>query len=207
MLTLRVVLLTIISCMFFVGCFPAIFGAATATTVHFAKDVPVKESASDYRISIALKKGFISKGFNDLYTKITTEVIDGRVMLIGNVDSYEDINKAVEIAWGVEGVKEVLNELQVSEDSKKFKPGQYAKDSWITGQIKTSLLLNRGVKFSNYTIVTQDGVVYIFGIARSSDELTTVANVAASVKGVQRVVTHATSKDYIASEHKQSEKN
>jgi hypothetical protein len=37
-----------------------------------------------------------------------------------------------------------------------------------------------------------NNVVYLFGIARSEEELTTVAEMAASVSGVEKVISHVT---------------
>ncbi|WP_018951975.1 MULTISPECIES: BON domain-containing protein [unclassified Thioalkalivibrio] len=45
--------------------------------------------------------------------EVTVETYEGRVQLSGFVSSQEDINKAVEIARGVEGVRSVKNDMQL----------------------------------------------------------------------------------------------
>lgn len=177
------------------GCMPVIFGGATATTVISAKDRTVGAAVDDIKISAGIKKDFISKGFRDLYAKINVEVMEGRVLYTGRVASDEDILKAVDIAWAQKGVVEVVNELQVDENSSYFDAAQYTRDSWITSRVKTKTILQRDIKFINYNIVTTKNVVYIFGIARSQEELDKVANITASVKGVERVVVHAKVKE------------
>ena len=60
----------------------------------------------------------------------------------------------------------------------------------ITSQIKSKTFMDRGIKFVNYTIITLNDVVYLFGIARSVEELEKLANIASNINGVQRVVSH-----------------
>ncbi len=172
------------------GCLPAVFTAATATTLVAAKDQPFKESAEDTKISASISASFIKNNFKQLYTKIKIEVNSGRVLLTGGVDNEDDILKAVEIVWGVTGVKEVINELTVDKNSDSFNLVQYTKDAMITSQIKTKTFIDRSIKCVNYTIVTINDIVYIFGMARSVEELEKVTNIAAQVNGVAKVVSH-----------------
>lgn len=177
------------------GCMPAIFTTAAGTTIAVAKDRTVGSTVDDVKISAGIKKDFLSKGFRDLYTKINVDVVEGRVLYTGTVATDENIMAAVDIAWAQKGVTEVVNELQVDDKSNYFDAAQYARDAWITSRVKTSTIVNRDIKFINYTIVTLKNVVYIFGIARSQEELDKVATMASEVKGVERVVVHARVKD------------
>ncbi|MEY3197384.1 MAG: hypothetical protein RLZZ59_755 [Pseudomonadota bacterium] len=190
-----VVIFTIISSFILSGCMPTIFGAAASGTVSVAKDKTIKESLKDTRISAGIKKDFISRGFRSLYAKIDVEVIEGRVLYTGSVASDEDVVTAVDIAWAQDGVTEVLNELSVDDKSNYFDASQYSRDSWITARIKAKTILERDIKFINFTIVTVKSVVYIFGIGRTQEELEKVAGIAADVAGVERVVVHARVKD------------
>lgn len=180
------------------SCFPAVFTSATSATFAVAKDRSVNETMSDVKLSAALRADLIKNSFRDIYTKINVEVIDGRVLYTGKVDTEEQILQAVEIAWKQKGVKEVVNELKVDSKSSKFDIVQYTRDTMITSQIKSKLFVTRSVKFVNYTIVTLDDVVYLFGIARSQEELETVAEIAAKIKGVARVVSHVKMKEPVA---------
>lgn len=177
------------------GCMPAIFTTAASTTVAVAKDRTVGSAVDDVKISAGIKKDFVSKGFHDLYTKVNVEVMDGRVLYTGTVGTDDDIMKAVDIAWAQNGVTEVVNELAVDEKSNYFDAAQYARDSWITSRIKTKTILERDIKFINYTVITFKNVVYIFGVARSQEELDKVANIAAEVRGVERVAVRAKVKE------------
>lgn len=184
------------------GCLPAVFTAATATTMVAAKDQPLSESINDTKIATSINSSFIKNNFKQLYTKIKIEVNAGRVLMTGSVDNHDDILKAVEIVWSVEGVKEVINELTVDKNSARFDLVQYTKDAMITSQIKTKTFLERSIKCVNYTIVTINDVVYIFGTARSLEELEKVTSIASQVAGVTRVVSHARIKEVVQDENK-----
>jgi osmotically-inducible protein OsmY len=172
------------------GCLPTIFTGATASVVELAKDRPVGETLTDIRIASGIKASFIKNNFRELYTKIKIEVVQGRVLYTGTVDKEEDIISAVEIAWKQEGVVEVVNELKADKKSGKFDIVQYARDTMITSQIKSKTFIDRSIKFVNYTVVTFNDVVYLFGIARSEEELQKVANIASNINGVEKVVSH-----------------
>jgi len=172
------------------GCFPMIFGTAAKTTMMASRDKGFSGAVDDITISTKIKKDFIAQGFRELYTKIDVDVIQGRVMYTGIVQTEEDIMKAVEIAWNQNGVKEVINELKVDEKSNHFDSVQFAKDTWITGQIKTKIIMHKGVKFANYTVVTFKNIVYLFGIALTEHEIEAVARIAAETRGVEQVISH-----------------
>lgn len=172
------------------ACLPAIFTGATISVVELAKDRSPSEAVDDIRIATAIKTELIKKNFRKLYTRIKVEVIQGRVLYTGSVDKEEDALDAVQIAWDQKGVTEVLNELKVDKNSGNFDTVQYTRDSMITSQIKSKLFLDRSIKFINYTVITVNDTVYLFGIARSEEELEKVANIAANIRGVQKVVSH-----------------
>ncbi len=192
--------LTLILCLIsLTGCLPAaVFTAASSATFASSKDQSIGDTVDDVAISTKIKKEFLKQGFKSLYTKIDIEVVQRRVMLTGEVESDSDVIKAVDICWSVGNVKEVINELKISENSNKFDTAQYAKDSWITSRIKTSTFFNRSIKFVNYTILTSNNIVYLFGIARTQEELEQVSKIAAEVPGVERVVSYVHLKEEAA---------
>lgn len=172
------------------SCMPLFFTAAASTTIASAKDRSFGETIDDIKISTRIKKEFISQGFKSLYSRINVQVVQGRVLLTGYVDNKDDIMKAVEIGWSAYGVREVINELKISDDSNKFSPSQYAKDTWITSRINSSIFFRRNIKFANYTIVTHRNIVYLFGIARNEEELQDVIKISSEVSGVERVISY-----------------
>ena len=109
-----------------------------------------------------------------------------RVLVTGVMPSEEMRAKAIELAWQADGVKEVINEVQIGEGS--F--GDYTQDTWISTQLKADLLLDAEVSSINYSIQTVRGVVYIIGIAQSDQELQRVLNHARGLANVRKVVSY-----------------
>jgi osmotically-inducible protein OsmY len=60
-------------------------------------------------------------------------------------------------------------------------------DAWITSRIKAALLLSSDEQGTQIKVVTENGVVYLMGLV-AQDEAERIANKAASVSGVRRVV-------------------
>lgn len=173
------------------GCMVGAFVGAASTTMTLASSKTVGESVDDAVISSKIEATFIKDGFRNLYTQIKTSVSQGRVLYTGKVASENDMIKAVDIAWRQNGVKEVINYLKIDENSNKFDASQYAKDCFITTRVKTGMLGKKNIKFSNYTVITSDNVVYIFGISRSEEELNEVSSIASVIAGVEKIVNSA----------------
>jgi len=72
----------------------------------------------------------------------------------------------------------------------KFDAGQYARDTLITTQIKSKIMVDRDIRTINYMVITFDSVVYLFGAARNEEELQKAANIASNIRSVKKVVSH-----------------
>ena len=173
------------------ACLPAVFTVATTIGIVASKDQPMSETLNDSRISASIKADLVKNNFRDLGAKIKVEVSQGRVLLTGNIQKESDALKAVEITWNQKSIKEVINELKVNKNSNHFDLAQYTKDSMITTQIKAKNLVRKDIQFANYTILTIDNIVYLFGVARSEEELEKLASIASKIKGVEKVVCYA----------------
>lgn len=188
-LFIRITCLAILSTSL-LGCLPAVFTGASKTAVEMAKDRPIGDTLTDVKISARIKAALIKKSFRNIYSRVTIEVVQGRVLFTGVLEKEEHALDAIKIAWEQQGVVEVINELKIDEKSGKFNIVQYTRDTLITSQIKSKIFMNRDLKFVNYTVITIDDVVYLFGIARSEEELEKVANIAANIHGVKKVICH-----------------
>ena len=129
------------------------------------------------------------KGYSDL----SIEVNEGRVLLIGQLPTPEDRLEVLKIVWKQQGVSEVINEIQVSDDEHSFKG--FATDSWITTQVKSKLLFAQDVRSVNYNVETINRVVDLIGIAQNQEELDDVTSIASKVKYVEKVVSYVRLKD------------
>ncbi len=127
-----------------------------------------------------------------LFIDVSVEVYEGRALMTGAVDKTEDRIEAVRIAWNVGGVREVINEIQVRDESDLL---DAARDKLITANLGTTITLDKRIKGVNYSIDTVNGTVYLMGIAQDRNELDRVRNHARQIRYVRRIVSHVRIKD------------
>ena len=173
------------------GCVEAFLGAAATTGLAAAEERSVGDAVDDLTIRTALNHLFF-KDDVELYQNVSFSVIEGRVLLKGSVATPEERVRAVGLAWQASGVREVINEIQVNDESGIL---DYARDTWISTQLKAKLLLDGDVLSINYSVETVNGTVYIIGIAQSEAELKRVLDHARTVDDVRRIVNHVVIKD------------
>ena len=119
------------------------------------------------------------------FLSIKSKVLDGRIFLTGKVDNPEEKLKITKLAWETEGARSVRNDIKIKE---KFNFQQSAKDILITSQLRTALILNKGIKATNYQIDTYKKKIYVYGIALTSDEKDLVVNEAKEILDVEDVI-------------------
>lgn len=176
------------------GCIPLLVagGAGTGATVA-SQERSAGGAVDDLDVRLAINDQFLRGGdVGDLYRNVTIKVTEGRVMLTGDVDKPESKIKATELTWKVNGVKEVMNEIQVND---KTGVVDYAKDSWTANQVRTRLILEKDVRSVNYNVEVVNGTVYLLGIAQNQAELDKVTYLASTTKGVTQVISHVVLKD------------
>ena len=116
---------------------------------------------------------------------VKSKVLDGRIFLTGKVDNPEEKLKLTKMAWETQGVRSVRNDIKVKEE---FNFKQSAKDILITSQLRTALILDKGIKATNYQIDTYKKI-YIYGIALTVEEkITKVVEEAKKILDVTDVV-------------------
>jgi osmotically-inducible protein OsmY len=174
------------------GCGLILFGAGTETAVVVAQERSVGSAVDDAGVLLKIKNMYAQTDYKDLLANVEIKVVEGRVLLTGNVDKPESQVDAVRLAWMVMGVKEVINEIQLNNEA-GF--SNYARDVWISTQIKTRLLITKGIRSVNYSIITVNQVVYVMGIAQDQTELDRVTHVASTTNYVKRVVSYVRMKD------------
>lgn len=172
------------------ACIPvAIVGGAGLLGYGAAQERGIKGGLSDAAIETELNTLFITSKYKELFTNVSVDSVEGRVLLAGNVPTREARVQAENLTWSLGGVKEVINQIKVV-DRFQFKAKDAAKDSWISTQVESRLVFSKNVASINYSIETVDGVVYLMGIAKNKQELETVAKVASQVPGVKKVVSY-----------------
>lgn len=156
-----------------------------------AQERPLERAFSDFSTRTELNARMLGEDPR-LFANVSTTVVEGRVNLAGSVSTEAERQRAQQLAYATPGVREVINNIEVAS------PGgilETVDDRWISGQVRTAILSDGAIRDSNYTIDTQNNVVYIMGIAQSEAELNRVLTHAASVRGVRQVVNYAVLKD------------
>lgn len=168
------------------GCLAAIGVAGVEGVSTATQERSAGARLDDNGIAIAINDKFLRKD-KDLFTGVATDVTEGRVLLTGKVANPTTRKDAEDLAWQVSGVREVINEIKVTNEE-SF--GNYISDAWISNQIRTRMLFTKGIKSNNYGVQTVDGVVYLMGIAQNEKEMKVAIEIARRTKDVQRVVSH-----------------
>jgi hyperosmotically inducible periplasmic protein len=133
--------------------------------------------------------------FHRSVSSSTTELFvkDGIVTLRGNVASQAQKELTAEYVKDVDGVKDVVNEMNVvSAPENKRSVGEKIDDASITAQVKMSLLYHRSTSALNTKVETRRGVVTLYGKAQSISEkdfATKFANDVTGVTSVKNVMT------------------
>lgn len=188
MKTLSTTLLCLVSLLCLTQCSPlSLLSTGYTAGRLIAEDRSTTEILDDAKIKASLMHEFVQNDVDDMLPNVNYEVHRGRVMLTGSVDSAITAERAVEIAKATPDVNEVINRIVVK---KGADPEQIAEDYLITKQVEGKLLLGRDIRSPNYRIATENGVVYMLGVAQDKEELKISAAIASRVPGVQRVVSY-----------------
>jgi len=177
----------------FYGCTPAgvVAGTGASSMVIAEGDRSVGSVVDDATIKVKVSASFLSSDEN-LFLDIDTKVIEGRVLLTGIVKDQETRIEAVRRVWEVNGVKEVINEIEVGD---KTTIKEYANDLWITTQIRALAAKNIGLRSLSFNFETIRGKVYVAGVTSHTDQLETLMSTIKTVKGVKEIVNYVIIKE------------
>ncbi len=167
------------------GCAPVgvAAGAGAAVGVAAAQEKGVSAAARDVRIRAEINGLWLQTDENLMYD-IELQVQESRVLLTGSVQDPELRLKAVRLCWQVDGVKEVINEIEISDKSGFV---NYTRDAQISTELRSTLLVDQDIRSINYSIETVNQTIYLMGVARSRDELDRVIDHARNIEYVRRV--------------------
>ena len=165
--------------------------AAVNVTSSSLKEKGIKEAMSDGMIDASINKEYINHDVN-MFLNVEIEVVEGRVLLTGSVKKTKHRMDAIKIAWKVLGVREVINEIEVTE---KGGIKQYLIDVKIKTQIRYKVIADKKISSINYNFEVVNGNLYIIGIAQNKKELKRVVEHANDISGVFKVVSHVMMKE------------
>jgi len=164
----------------------AVVGAGATVGVAAAEERGLDGAIDDTKIRAEINDLWFQHDA-DMYRKVEMTVNEGRVMLTGAVQKPEFRVDAVRLAWQAAGVRQVIDEIQVTDQGGVI---DYSKDVVIANNLRSRLMFDQHIKNVNYTVDVVNGVVYLMGIAQDDAELDRVIAHARDIGNVKRVVSH-----------------
>ncbi|MGA0582367.1 MAG: BON domain-containing protein [Castellaniella sp.] len=165
------------------GCGLFVVGGAAATSAAVATDrrtagEQVDDQTIELRVSSEMNKAFGDKA------RILGTSYAGRLLLVGDVPSDADRQRAETIARDISKVRSVDNYIRVGDITPL---SVRTNDTWLTSKVKSQLVATEHVPFRTIKVTTERGIVYLMGKV-TDEEGRLAASVASSVSGVNKVV-------------------
>lgn len=180
------IILLLISGFFLSGCVGAAVGLGTAAVAASTTEKGFSTSVSDGVIEAKLTDKFIQTDAS-LVTGIEKSVNNGSVLLTGKVETLEQKFLATRLSWEIKGVREVINEVQVTQGGTlKDK----AKDLAASAQLRAALIGDKNISSLNYSIDVVNGIVYLSGVAADDQEKERVIAHAQELRFAKKVVNY-----------------
>ena len=168
------------------GCASTVIGAGATAGIAANQERDFRGAAQDLKVQATITELWFN--FDHTFVvRIGLEVYEGRALLTGAVDDPKVRADAVRLAWKAYGVKEVINEIQVTAEGG---PLMIARDTWITTQLLSRITFDGTILAINYSIETVAGTVYLIGIAQNIDELDRVMAHTREITYVRKIISH-----------------
>ncbi|MBI1326075.1 MAG: BON domain-containing protein [Alphaproteobacteria bacterium] len=173
---------------FVAACSPVGMATGAGATVGMAakSEGGLSRAVSDLEIQALINDKWFRKDF-DMFRKLDMTVDHGRVLITGIVQKPEHRVEAVKLAWEVDGVTQVINEIKVAESTGLTGA---ASDTWIATKLRARITVDKYVQSINYNIDVVDGNVYLMGTAQNEAELKRVVKISRETSGVKNVVSY-----------------
>ena len=167
------------------GCAGVVIGGGAAVGTAAYQERAVLGVVRDLATATKLRTKLLDTG-EAYVTGVGIEVYEGRVLLTGILEKEPMRAATVKLAWKTEGVKDVINEIQIGQSSLR----DIARDSWITAQLKTKITFDKKILAINFSIETVNGIVYLIGIAQDQSELDRILTHGRGIDYIRRIISH-----------------
>ncbi len=164
-----------------VACSKAADTSATgAAASNVSMGTEIDDSVVTTRVKTALLDHIDIKGFD-----IQVETRKGEVMLSGFVANQGQVDQAMTVTKGIEGVKSVANKLSLKEGVATV--GNQLDDSVITARVKAALLADPSIKGLDISVTTRKGEAQLSGFVDNNGQIDRAVEVARGIDGVTQV--------------------
>jgi hyperosmotically inducible protein len=168
----------------------AICIAAAACSNPFAEAPKASASTTvgtqiDDTVVTARVKSALLADANIKSLDLKVETRKGAVQLSGFVDNQGQVERAIAVTRGIEGVASVENNIALKDG--KATIGNAVDDGIITAKVKSALLDNTGVKSLDIAVVTRKGQVQLSGFVDNQSQIDQAIATASKVDGVTSI--------------------
>jgi osmotically-inducible protein OsmY len=172
------------------GCVALAAAGAVAGVQTLRQERPVGAALDDRAIKTTLDGKL--RQTSGLRFGIATTVVEGRVLLAGQVSKPEQRLEATRLAWTIHGVVKVDNDIEVTDS---FGWLDRPQDFIMRQALVAKLLGDNSIRQVNYTTDVVHGVVYLMGVGQDQAEVDRVVAHANSLNNVRRVENYVVLKD------------
>ena len=117
-------------------------------------------------------------------TNVSVTIWNAVVLLTGEVPDQQAIDRILDIAKSHQHTRQVVNRIELAGRTNR---ASRINDSWLTGRVKTALVISGTVDPTRFKVVTERANVYLMGLVTSA-EATEAVMIVRGVPGVVRVI-------------------
>ena len=162
------------------GCVPAI-GLLAVDVVRDEREPRAywqdNKAEMDIRLSI-----YRTSTISD--TNVSVTIWNAVVLLTGEVPDQRAIDRILDIAKSHHYTRQIVNRIELAG---RTNAASRVNDSWLTGRVKSALVVSRTVDPTRFKVVTERANVYLMGLVTSAEAAAAVM-IVRSVPGVVRVI-------------------
>ena len=155
----------------------SLVGSASTSTRGFSGTIE-----DTYLMSKIISKITVMKLSN--FPNITVSVINGKVLLAGNIENQEKRLELIKKVWWIDGVREIYNELEIGPP---ISFSEKTEDFIFEVKINNRLLLEPGIYSNNYNVDVVNGNVYVMGVSSDIEEKTKIEKFLNSMDDIKRL--------------------
>ena len=155
----------------------SLVGSASTSTRGFSGTIE-----DTYLMSKIISKITVMKLSN--FSNITVSVINGKVLLAGNIENQEKRLELIKKVWWIDGVREIYNELEIGPP---ISFSEKTEDFIFEVKINNRLLLEPGIYSNNYNVDVVNGNVYVMGVSSDIEEKTKIEKFLNSMDDIKRL--------------------
>ena len=154
--------------------------------------VSIGAASKEKGIGTSINDSLIKTKISNLIFKFNKKLIadtkifvnNGSVLFTGKLKRSNDKIEFTKLAWSIRGVKEVNNEILLT-DTSYIK--NIARDIASIGEIRARLISDKSINSINYSIDVVNDKAYVSGVAKDELEMNLVKNHASSARFVKEV--------------------